>query len=232
MTDVADPPDAAGPIRVLIADDHPSYRSGLAALLATAADLVVVGEAENGGSAVRLVQKLQPDVVLMDLAMPGLDGIAATERIAASAPHVAVLVLTMDTDDVAVLAALRAGARGYVVKGARRAELLRAIRSVVAGEAILGAGIAGRLVGYLAGATPPAPPAPPFPELTAREREILDLIAAGRSNAEITNHLVLSPKTVRNHVSSVFAKLGVKTRAEAIVRGREAGLGGVQGRPG
>ena len=226
--------DAPGPIRVLIVDDHSSYRSGLAALLATVTDLAVVGEAADGEAAVALVAALQPDVVLMDLAMPGLDGIAATQRIAGSAPHVAVLVLTMDTEDATVLAALRAGARGYVLKGTRRPELLRAIRSVVAGEAILGAGIAGRLVGYLAGATSVASsPAstPAFPELTAREREILDLIAAGRSNADITNHLVLSPKTVRNHISSVFAKLGVTTRAEAIVRGREAGLGGGGRRP-
>ena len=230
MTDASDP---SGPIRVLIADDHASYRSGLAALLATASDLVVVGEAPDGDAAARLVAELQPDVVLMDLAMPGLDGIAATEQIAGAAPHVAVLVLTMDADDGAVLAALRAGARGYVLKGARRAELLRAIRSVVAGEAVLGAGIAGRLAGYLAAAAPRAQPAAgAFPELTAREREVLDLIAAGRSNTEITNLLVLSPKTVRNHVSSVFAKLGVATRAEAIVRGREAGLGGEERRPG
>lgn len=224
MTAVADSPE---PIRVLIVDDHASYRTGLAALLATASDLVVVGEAADGDAAVRLVGEVQPDVVLMDLAMPGVDGIAATQRIAGSAPHVAVLVLTMDTDDAAVLGALRVGARGYVLKGARRAELLRAIRSVVAGEAILGAGIAGRLVGYLDRATPLVPPArDAFPELTPREREILDLIAAGRSNADITSHLVLAPKTVRNHVSSVYAKLGVTTRAEAIVRGREAGLGG------
>jgi len=228
VTVVTDPPE---PIRVLIVDDHAPYRSGLAALLATAGDLVVVGEAADGEGAVRLVGELQPDVVLMDLAMPGVDGIAATQRVAGAAPHVAILVLTMDSDDAAVLAALRAGARGYVLKGARRTELLRAIRSVVAGEAILGAGIAGRLVGYLAGATPPAPATAAFPELTAREREILELIAAGRSNAEITSHLVLSPKTVRNHVSSVFAKLGVANRAEAIVRGRQGGLGGGERRP-
>lgn len=160
-----------------------------------------------------------------------MNGIEATQRIIRSAPHIAILVLTMDADDDSVLAALRAGARGYVLKGARRAELVRAIRSVVAGDAILGAGIAGRLVGYLAGAAPSGPRAALFPELTAREREILDLIAAGRSNTEITIHLVLSPKTVRNHVSSVFAKLGVATRAEAIVRGREAGLGGGDRRP-
>jgi DNA-binding NarL/FixJ family response regulator len=218
------------PIRVLIADDHASYRSGLAAVLATAPDLLVVGQAADGDEAVRAAARVQPDVVLMDLTMPGTDGIAATRRIAEAAPHIAVLVLSMDAGDESILAALRAGARGYVLKGSRRAELLRAIRSVVAGEAILGAGVAGRLVGLLDG-VPSAPSAGRFPELTAREREILDLIAAGRSNAEITSHLVLSPKTVRNHVSSVFAKLGVRSRAEAIVRGREAGLGGGGRRP-
>ena len=212
------------PIRVLIADDHAAFRSGLAALLATVAGLVVVGEAADGREAVAASATVHPDVVLMDLTMPGTGGIEATRQIAEQAPHVAILVLTMDADDEAVLAAVRAGARGYVLKGARRAELVRAIRAVVAGEAIFGAGIAGRLAGYLAGAQS-GTASTSFPELTEREREILALIAAGHSNAEITNRLVLSPKTVRNHVSNVFAKLGVRSRAEAIVRAREAGLG-------
>ena len=217
--------DAIEPIRVLIVDDHASFRSGLRALLGTAADLLVVGEAEDGGKAVDAAATLHPDVILMDVTMPGVDGIEATRQIVDAAPHVAVLVLTMGADDESVFAAVRAGARGYVLKGAQRTELLRAIRSVAAGEAIFGPGIARRLVGYF---SRPAPSGTgePFPQLTEREREILDLIAAGRSNAEITSRLVLSPKTVRNHVSNVFAKLDVRDRAEAIVRAREAGLGG------
>ena len=217
--------DAIEPIRVLIVDDHASFRSGLRALLSTAADLLVVGEAADGREAVDAAAALHPDVILMDVTMPGIDGIEATRRIVDAAPHVAILVLTMGSDDESVFAAVRAGARGYVLKGAQRTELLRAIRSVAAGEAIFGPGIARRLIGFFSHPTP-AGAREPFPQLTDREREILDLIAAGRSNAEITSRLVLSPKTVRNHVSNVFAKLDVRDRAEAIVRAREAGMGG------
>ena len=216
--------EPADPVRVLLVDDHTSFRSGLRALLSTASDLIVVGETGTGEEAVAAVGSAHPDVILMDLTMPGAGGIEATRRIVETAPHVAILVLTMDADDGSLLAAIRAGARGYVLKGAGRAELIRAIRSVVAGEAIFGPVLAGRLAGYLARAERPAATA--FPELTEREREILGLIADGRSNAEITSLLVLSPKTVRNHVSNVFAKLEVHSRAEAIVRAREAGLGG------
>jgi DNA-binding NarL/FixJ family response regulator len=213
-------------IRLLIADDHPSFRASLRSLLSQAAGLVVVGEASSGPAAVSQVETLQPDVVLMDLAMPGGDGIDATRRIADAAPHVAVLVLTMSDDDDSVFAAVQAGARGYVLKGAQRAELVRAIRAVAAGDAIFGPAVARRLVAYFA--RPPRPNADPeaFPELTDREREILELIAQGRSNAAITGRLVLSPKTVRNHVSNIFSKLQVRDRAEAIVRAREAGMGG------
>lgn len=220
-----------GPVRVVIADDHASFRSGLRALLATASDLRVVGEAASGDEAVALAGTVQPDVILMDLSMPGMDGIEATRRIVDATPHVAILVLTMDADDESVFAAVQAGARGYVLKGAQRAELFRAIRAVAAGDAIFGPAIARRLVGYLARPRPTDLPAP-FPDLTDREREILELVAQGRSNAEITSLLVLSPKTVRNHVSNMFAKLQVRDRAEAIVRAREAGLGGEGGRPG
>ena len=216
--------DSSKAIRVLLADDHPSFRSGLRALLATATDVQVVGEAASGPDSVVMATRLQPDVVLMDVTMPGGDGIEATARIIETSPHIAIIVLTMDGADGSVVRALRAGARGYVLKGAQRAELLRAVRAVAAGEAILGADVARRLAGFVA-PTRPASPANAFPMLTERELEILDLVARGRSNAEITAQLVVSPKTVRNHISNIFSKLGVRDRAEAIVIAREAGLG-------
>jgi DNA-binding NarL/FixJ family response regulator len=212
------------PTRVLIADDHAAFRAGLRALLETAGDLAVVGEVSTGAAAVDASAGLVPDVVLMDVNMPGLDGVEATRRIVDRSPHVAVLVLTMHDDDETVFAAVRAGARGYLLKGAQRGELLRAVRSVASGEAIFGPGVARRLMAYFARPMPSAGAA--FPELTEREREILDLVARGHSNAEITASLVLSPKTVRNHISNVFSKLQVRDRAEAIVRAREAGMGG------
>ena len=218
-------PEDRNELRVVIADDHDSFRSGLGSLLSQVDGLVVVGEAANGEEAVTRVATLQPDVVLMDLAMPETDGIEATRRIVDAAPHVAVLVLTMSDDDDSVFAAVQAGARGYVLKGAQRAELVRSIRAVAAGDAIFGPAVARRLVAYFARPRPSGADTA-FPELTEREREILELIAQGRSNADITAQLVLSPKTVRNHVSNIFSKLQVRDRAEAIVRAREAGLGG------
>jgi DNA-binding NarL/FixJ family response regulator len=216
-------------IRVLVADDHAAFRAGLAAVLGTAGDIDLVGEAASGDEAVAAVASSHPDVVLMDVNMPGLDGIEATRRIVDGSPHVAILVLTMHDDDETVFAAVRAGARGYLLKGAQRAELIRAVHAVAAGDAIFGPGVARRLVDFFSRPVPqPDPEA--FPELTEREREILELIARGRSNAEITSTLVLSPKTVRNHVSNIFAKLQVRDRAEAIVRAREAGLGSEGGR--
>jgi len=211
-------------VRVLIADDHVAFRGGLRAALETADDVEVVGEAASGEDAVARTAELQPDVVLMDVNMPGIDGVEATRRIVDTSPHIAVLVLTMHDDDETVFAAVRAGARGYLLKGAPRAELLRAVRAVFAGEAIFGPAVARRLVDLFAGPAPRAD-STAFPELTTREREILDLIAAGRSNTEIKETLVLSPKTVRNHVSNIFSKLQVRDRAEAIVRARDAGLG-------
>lgn len=211
-------------IRLVVADDHAAFRAGLRSLLATADDLEVVAEASTGDEAILRAATFQPDVVLMDVNMPGLDGVEATRRITDVTPHVAVLVLTMHDDDETVFAAVRAGARGYLLKGATRAEILRAVRSVAAGEAIFGPGVARRLMTYFA---QPAPAGVdrPFPDLTEREHEILDLVARGRSNAEITAQLVLAPKTIRNHVSNIFAKLQVRDRAEAIVRARDAGMG-------
>ena len=212
------------PIRILIVDDHAGFRSGLAALVGTQPGLAVAGEATTGEEAVVRALELQPDVVLMDLNTPDLDGIAATRRIIDSSPHIAVLVLTMADNDAAVFDALRAGARGYLLKGADRAELARAIRAVASGEAIFGPDTARRLVAFFA--SPQALPGPVFPELTDREREILELVARGMSNQQIVDRLVISPKTVRNHVSNIFSKLQVRDRAEAVVRAREAGLGG------
>lgn len=216
------------PLRLLLADDHAAFRDGLRALLATIGDIEVVGEAATGDEAVSRAAALQPDVVLMDLNMPGLDGIEATRRLVGTSPHIAVLVLTMYEDDESVFLALRAGARGYLLKGADRAEIVRAVRAVAAGDAIFGAAVARRVMAYLSSPRP-AVAAQAFPELTAREREILELVARGLNNQAITQRLVLSPKTVRNHVSNIFSKLQVADRAEAIVRAREAGMGGERG---
>ena len=218
-------------IRVLIADDHPVYRDGLAALLSSVAGIDVVGTAANGHQAVASAMELQPDVVVMDVQMPGLDGIAATRRVTSDSPHTGVVVLTMSEDDNTVFEAMRAGALGYLLKGANQAEIVRAITAVSQGEAIFGASIARRVAEFFQPAGESARE-PAFPQLTAREREILDLLAAGRSNGQIASTLFLSPKTVRNNVSNVFAKLHVADRAQAIVRAREAGLGrGTQPRP-
>jgi len=211
-------------IRVLIADDHVLFRDGLRALLNSVPDVEFVGEAATGDEAIAQAAALQPDVILMDIQMPGLNGIEATRRILQTSPHIGVIVLTMFEDDDSVFAAMRAGARGYILKGADQAEVLRAIRAVASGEALFGPAIAKKVIGFFSGARSAMPPQA-FPELTEREREILDLIAQGRNNAEIADRLVLSPKTVRNHVSNIFSKLQVADRAQAIVRAREAGLG-------
>lgn len=210
-------------IRVVVADDHPIVRQGLTALLDSLAGFDVVGVAANGRDAVKEVVLTKPDVAVLDLQMPDLDGFAATREIAKVAPNVAVLVLTMFSDDDSVFAAMRAGARGYLVKGAEQEEISRAIRAVAAGEAIFGPGVAQRMLDFFA--APPAAAPLPFPELTARERDILDLLAGGRSNPAIAHRLGVAPKTVANNVSSIFAKLQVADRAQAIVRARDAGLG-------
>lgn len=213
-------------IRILLVDDHAHFRAGLRALLATAPELEVCGEAGSGEEAIAVVAARQPDVVLLDLAMPGMGGVAATERIVAASPHVRVLVLSMADDDDSVFAALRAGARGYLLKGAGRAEILRSVRAVADGEAIFGPTVATRLTAFFAGARGAATAtAPPFPELTAREREVLDLIARDRTNPQIAAELGVSGKTVRNHVSNIFAKLQVADRAQAGALARRSGLG-------
>ncbi len=281
MTDVA--------LSIVVAEDHPLYRRALVTLLAGTPGWQVVAEAADGAGAVTAAHTAQPDVVVMDLKLPGLDGIEATRRIVAASPHIAVLVLTMYDDDASVFAAMRAGARGYLLKGADQADIVRAVAAVAGGEAIFGSPVARRIVaasphiavlvltmydddesvfeamragarGYLlkgadqaeivravadvadggaifgpsvahrvieffAAPRPLAPAEIVFPELTAREHEVLDLIAAGRSNADVAAVLVLSPKTVRNHVSNIFTKLHVADRSAAIVRAREAGLG-------
>ena len=210
------------PLRVVLADDHPVVRAGLAALLSSLAGVEVVGVATTGREAVREVVTHRPDVAVLDLQMPELDGFAATRELGRVAPDVPVLVLTMHEDDDSVFAAMRAGARGYLVKGAEQEEIERAIRGVAAGEAIFGPGVAQRVLGYFS--SPPATAAP-FPELSAREREILDLLAAGLPNAAIANRLGIAPKTVANNVSAIFTKLQVADRAQAIARARDAGLG-------
>jgi DNA-binding NarL/FixJ family response regulator len=210
-------------IRVLIADDHPIVRTGLAALLASLEGIEVAGIATTGREAVDQVLSKRPNVAIVDLKMPDLDGFDATREIARVAPEVAVLVLTMFDDDASVFAAMRAGARGYLVKGAEQEEIERAIRAVARGEAIFGPGVAGRVLGFLS--NPPAAASGQFPELTERETRILDLLAEGLSNSAIGERLGIAAKTVANNVSSIFVKLQVADRAQAIIRARDAGLG-------
>ena len=210
------------PIRVVVADDHPVVRSGLASLFGTLEGIVVVAEAENGEAAIRETAIHRPDVVVMDLRMPGTDGVAATLRITTDFPETAVLVLTMYDEDTMIAAAISAGARGYLLKGADQAEIERAIRAVSSGDAIFSREVAERVIRRVT----PNIPALALPQLTAREREVTELLAEGLSNSSIAGRLALAPKTVGNHISSIFLKLGVATRAEAIVFAREAGLGG------
>jgi DNA-binding NarL/FixJ family response regulator len=211
------------PFRVLIADDHPLFCDGLAALLTDGSGTELAGTATTGTEAVDLAREIQPDVVLMDLHMPEMNGIEATRRIVADCPHAAVLVLTMFDDDGSVRSALRAGARGYLLKGASREQIRCAIHAAASGEIILGAQLAARMVACFTAAAP----TPPFPQLTGRERQVLDLLAQGRANTAIATRLSLSPKTVRNHVSNILAKLQVTDRAQAIIQARDAGLGQV-----
>ena len=219
---------AVAPIRVVIVDDHPVVRRGLRSLLETLPGIEVAGEAADGEAAVREVQLTRPDAVLMDVQMPGMDGIQATRQIGVCCPGVAVLVLTMFDDDATVFTAMQAGARGYLLKGADQDEIARALRAVVAGEVIFGPQVAARVLSFFAAPTATATSGsdPAFPELSPREFQILDLLASGQRTAAIAEQLYLSPKTVSNNLTAIFAKLQVASRAEAIVLARERGLGG------
>jgi DNA-binding NarL/FixJ family response regulator len=209
------------PIRILVADDHTLFRDGLRALFNSVPDIEMVGEAATGAQAISQAEQLQPDVVLMDIQMPEMNGIEATRQTVRTSPHIGVVIVTMVEDDDSVFAAMRAGARGYVLKGAKQEEMLRVIRAVAQGEALFGAPIAARFMNFFS--TPRSPEV--FPNLTGREREVLTLIAQGYNNAHIARQLAIHIKTVRNHVSNVFGKLQVADRAQAIIRARDAGLG-------
>jgi DNA-binding NarL/FixJ family response regulator len=220
-------------IRVLVADDHPVFRRGMRAILGAEPDTELVGEATDGEEAIAQALELHPDVILMDLNMPKVSGIEATRRIIEASPNTAILMLTMFEDDKSIFAAMRAGAHGYVLKGADGAETLRAIHAAASGEAIFSPTITRRLTEFFAktGGDPNTSSAQAFPNLTEREHEILSLIAEGYTNIAIASRLYLSPKTVRNYVSSIFTKLEVSDRSQAIVQAREAGLGTKGGSP-
>jgi DNA-binding NarL/FixJ family response regulator len=215
-------------IKLLIADDHALFREGIRALLLAVPDIVCVGEAATGEEAITQVTELQPDVVLMDINMPDLNGVEATRRILQSSPDIGIIMVTMLEDDASVFAAMRAGARGYVLKGSHHNEMLQAIRAVAQGQALFGTAVAGHMMRFfqtgsqLAGQTADTQL---FPDLTEREREVLELIAQGKNNSEIAELLMVSPKTVRNHITNIFSKLQVADRAEAIIKARDAGLG-------
>jgi DNA-binding NarL/FixJ family response regulator len=211
-------------IQLLIVDDNAHFRRGLKALLQSAPDLQVVGEAISGSDAVALAERMQPDVILMDVQMPDLNGIEATRRIVQTSPHIRVVMLTMFDDDSSVFAAIQAGARGYLLKGALRGEVLRAVRAASNNEALFGPAIAQRLMHYFTQVHSAVPPHP-FPELSEREREILTLMAQGLNNHDIADRLGLSEKTIRNNVSNILTKLHAADRTEAILRARDAGLG-------
>lgn len=214
----------SAPIRVVLVDDQALFRAGIRMVIDSQPDLEVVGEAGDGAEGLRVIRQTRPDVVLMDIRMPGLDGLEATRAVLSAVPSTAVLMLTMLDEDDAVFAAMRVGARGYLLKGAEQQEIDRAIRSVAAGEAIFSPGVAQRVISHFNGAGALTAPQP-FPELTPREREVLDLVAAGLRNAAIAERLFLSQKTVANHLSSIFAKLSVDGRQQAIIRARDEGFG-------
>lgn len=211
-------------LRIVLADDHPMFREGLMASLEAVEGFEVVGEASDGEEAVRMAERLQPDVILMDVSMPGMNGIEATREIVRQSPHIGILMLTMFDDDASVFSAMRAGARGYLLKGAHKQEIVRALQAVGGGEAIFSSAIARRMMFYFDSFQAQKPMESLFPELTEREREVLQWIAKGQDNASIARKLGLSLKTVRNHVSNLLNKLQVADRAQAILMAREAGL--------
>ena len=212
-------------IRVLVVDDHPLFREGLANLLNTAQNTSVVGEASRGAEAVSKAKALNPDVILMDIQMPDMNGIEATRRILSIQPSIRIIMLTMLEDDDSLFAALRAGARGYILKGADKAEVLRTVSAAAEGQALFGPAIAGRITNFFQRSQLPSPRISPFPDLTERECEVLNLIAHGLNNQEIALQLFISPKTISNHISNIFNKLQVADRPQAIIKARNAGLG-------
>ena len=216
------------PIRVLVVDDHTLFREGMCAIFENVPDIEVIGEASNGHEAVKQVNALSPDIVLMDISMPDLNGIEATEQVLARKPDTGIIMLTMVENNDSLFAAMRAGARGYILKGAEKVEVLKTIRSVANGEAIFGPAIATRLTSFFQSFQQEAQPAEdalPFPDLTSREREVLELLTAGKNNHDIAVQLHISVKTVSNHISNVFNKLQVADRVQAIVKARDAGIG-------
>ncbi len=223
------------PIRLLVVDDHTLFREGVKALLSTTQDILVVGEAADGVSAIQQFRQLHPQVILMDINMPDSNGIEATRKILADDPHAGVIMVTMLEDDVSVFAAMRAGARGYVLKGASPQEMLGVIRAIAEGQALFGPAIAARITSFFhelnntkvisSKGNPPTTVDGNLEDLSEREREVLELIAGGYNNTEIAQKLVISPKTVRNHITSIFSKLQVADRAQAIRRARSEGMG-------
>ena len=211
-------------LSILLADDHPVFREGLRALLESTGQMQILAEASDGAEALRLALEVKPDLILMDIDMPGMPGIEATRRIQAQMPEMRILMLTMFEDDASVFAAIQAGALGYLLKGTPKADVVQAIQGIMAGEVIFGAGVAERVMNYFAQARPV--PIPAFPELTGRERQMLELIAQRHTNAQIARLLELSPKTVRNYVSIILSKLHVADRTEALWLAKSAGLPG------
>lgn len=210
-------------IRILVADDHPLFREGVRALLSSIPDVDIIAEAATGDEAIQFANKWLPDVILMDIQMPGVNGLEATRQILGENPHIGIIILTMFDDDDSVFTAMRAGARGYILKGADQDDMVRTIEAVARGEALFGSSIATRIMDYFNQPLPTVSNA--FPELTPREREVLEFIAQGMNNHEIATRLVLSLKTVRNHVSNILNKLQVSDRVQAVLRAREAGMG-------